>query len=154
MSVRKEHLMLTLIVPRKHQVKNMDVYIAPFIDEMQTLWKGIRMYHISCPPSNRSFMLYGVLCWTVHDFLELGVCSGKIKYLHIHTHNLSSSQHSYLLLYYYYNAIFVLTEINGLSHERKYTAMWAYERHCRVESVDVKRGYFDCGIMVDFKQSS
>jgi hypothetical protein len=105
MSVRKEHLMLTLIVPGKQQVKNMDVYIAPFIDEMQLLWKGIRMYDISCPPSNRSFMLYGVLCWTIHDFPGLGVCSGKIKYLRIHTHNLFSSQLSYLLLYYYYDVI-------------------------------------------------
>ena len=32
--------------------------------------------------------------------------------------------------------------------------MWAYGRHYRVESVDVKRRSFDCGIMVDFKQSS
>jgi hypothetical protein len=93
--------MLTLIVPGKQQVKNMDVYIAPFIDEMQLLWKGIRMYDISRPPSNRSFMLYGVLCWTIHDFPGLGVCSGKIKDLRIHTHNLLS----YLILYYYYNVI-------------------------------------------------
>ena len=50
MSIRKEHLMLTLIVPGKHQVKNMDVYLAPFIDEMQLLWKGITMYDISRPP--------------------------------------------------------------------------------------------------------
>ena len=34
MSVIKENLMLSLIVPRKHQVKNMDVYLAPFIDEI------------------------------------------------------------------------------------------------------------------------
>jgi hypothetical protein len=91
MSVRKDHFMLTLIVPGKHQVKNMDVYIVPCIDEMQLLWKGIRMYEISRPPSNRSVMLYGVLCWTIHDFPGLGVCSGKIKYLRIHTHNLFSS---------------------------------------------------------------
>jgi hypothetical protein len=89
--------MLTLIVPGKHQVKNMDVYIAPFIDEMKLLWKGIRMYDISHTPSNRSFMLYGVLCWIIHDFPRLGVCSGKIKYLRIHTHNLFSSQLSYSL---------------------------------------------------------
>jgi hypothetical protein len=38
MSVIKQHLMLTLIVPGKQQVKNMDVYIAPFIDEMKILW--------------------------------------------------------------------------------------------------------------------
>jgi len=77
--------MLTLSVPGKYQVKNMDVYLAPFIDEMQLLWKGIRMYDISRPPSNRSFMLYGVLCWNIHDFPGLGVCSGKIyffTYLH------------------------------------------------------------------------
>jgi hypothetical protein len=54
--------MLTLIVPGKHQVKNMDVYIVPFINEMQLLWKCIRMYAISHPPSNRSFIFYGVLC--------------------------------------------------------------------------------------------
>jgi hypothetical protein len=42
--------MLTLSVPGKHQVKDMDVYIVPFIDEMQLLWKGIRMYDISRPP--------------------------------------------------------------------------------------------------------
>ena len=32
--------------------------------------------------------------------------------------------------------------------------MWAYGWHYHVEIVDVKRWYFDCGIMVDFKQSS
>lgn len=85
MSVRKEHLMLTLIVPGKHQVKKMDVYIAPFIDEMQLLWKGIRMYDISRPPSNRFFMFYGILCWTIHDFPGLGVCSGKKNNFHICT---------------------------------------------------------------------
>jgi hypothetical protein len=37
---------------------------------------------------------------------------------------------------------------------RKYPAMWAYGRYYRVESIDVKRQPFDCGIMVDFKQSS
>ena len=37
MSVRNENLMLNLIIPKKHQVKNMDVYLAHFIDEMQLL---------------------------------------------------------------------------------------------------------------------
>ena len=35
--------------------------------------------------------------------------------------------------------IFVFNEINGISQERKYPAMWAYERKYHVESVDVKR---------------
>jgi hypothetical protein len=50
-------------------------------------------------------MLYGVLCCTIHDFPGLGVYFGTIKYLRIHTHNLFSSQLSYLLLYYYFYAI-------------------------------------------------
>jgi len=32
--------------------------------------------------------------------------------------------------------------------------MWAYDRHYRVQSIDVKTQSFDYGIMVDFKQSS
>ena len=50
--------------------------------------------------------------------------------------------------------IFVFTKINGLSHARKYPAMWAYERKYHVESVDVKRQSFDCDIMADFKKSN
>ena len=50
MSIRKEHLMLSLIVLGKYQVKNMDVDLAPFVDEMKLLWKCIRMYGISRPP--------------------------------------------------------------------------------------------------------
>ena len=77
--------MLSLIVLGKRQVEKMDVYLALFIDEIQFLWKGIKMYDISCPPSNRSFMFYGVLCWTIHDFLGLGVCSSTKISLHICT---------------------------------------------------------------------
>ena len=83
--------MLTLIVLGKPQVKHMDVYIAPFIDGMQLLWKGINKYNISRPSSNRSFMLYGVLCWTIHDFPGLGVCLGNKTYLCIYNHNLFSA---------------------------------------------------------------
>ena len=32
--------------------------------------------------------------------------------------------------------------------------MWPYGQHYHVESIDVKRRSFDCGIMVDFKKSS
>ena len=104
-SARNEYPMFILIILGKHQVKNMDVYLEPFIDETKLLWKGIRMYDISHPPSNRPFMFYGVLCWIIHDFLRLGVCFGKIIILHIYTHNLFSSQLSYFDLYYYFDVI-------------------------------------------------
>jgi hypothetical protein len=77
--------MLTLIVLGKHQVKNMDVYLVPFIGDMKFLWKGIRMYDISHPISNRSFMFYGVIYWTIHDFHGLGVCSGKTHFFYLFT---------------------------------------------------------------------
>ena len=32
--------------------------------------------------------------------------------------------------------------------------MWAYGRHYNVERIDLKICSFDCGVMVDFKQSS
>ena len=76
----------------------------PFIDEMLLLWKGIKMYDISCPPSNKFFMFYGILCWTIHDFPGLGVCSGKkIIFIFAH-HNLFSIQ----LAYNYYIIIILL----------------------------------------------
>ena len=34
-SVKNEHLMLALIVPSRIQVKNMDVYLQPLVDELK-----------------------------------------------------------------------------------------------------------------------
>ena len=102
MIVRKEYLILSLIVPGKRQVKKMDVYLASFIDEMQLLWKGITMYDISRPPSNRSFMFYGVLCWTIHDFPGLGVCLGTKIILYILTSYLIFSSICIDPLYYFF----------------------------------------------------
>jgi len=35
MSFKKEYLMSTLLVLRSHQVKNIDIYLEPLIDELQ-----------------------------------------------------------------------------------------------------------------------
>ena len=45
-------------------------------------------------------------------------------------------------------------KINGLIQVRRYPVMWAYGQHYCVEIIDLKRGFFDCGVMVYFKQSS
>ena len=37
MSLKKEYLMLTLLVPGPHQMKNMDIYLEPLIDELMQL---------------------------------------------------------------------------------------------------------------------
>ena len=36
LATKKSHLLLALIVPRKYNVKNMDVYLAPLVEELRT----------------------------------------------------------------------------------------------------------------------
>jgi len=49
--------MLALIVPGRRQVKNMDVYLQPLVDEFKELWKAIHVYDVS-----RLITKKGVLC--------------------------------------------------------------------------------------------
>jgi hypothetical protein len=41
--------MLALIVPGRIQVKNMDFYLQPLVDELNKLWEGIDVYDVSRP---------------------------------------------------------------------------------------------------------
>ena len=34
MTIKKGHIMLSLLIPQKYKVKNMDVYFQPLIDEL------------------------------------------------------------------------------------------------------------------------
>jgi hypothetical protein len=44
---------LALIVPGRRQVHNMDIYLQPFIDELQLLWmQGVIMINVSKPTTN------------------------------------------------------------------------------------------------------
>ena len=71
--------MLDLIVPGRRQVKNMDVYLQPLVDELKELWDVINVYDVSRPiVVDRSFTLYGICAYTTHDYPGLGVCSGKL----------------------------------------------------------------------------
>jgi hypothetical protein len=47
--VKNEHLMLALIVPGRRQVKNVDVYLQPLLDELKKLWEGIHVHNVSRP---------------------------------------------------------------------------------------------------------
>jgi hypothetical protein len=78
LSMKNENLMLALIVPSRRQVKRMDVYFQPLIDEFKKLWEGIHVSDVSRPIlMERPFALYGVCVYTTHDYLGLGVCFGK-----------------------------------------------------------------------------
>ena len=52
-SIKKGHLILSLLIPRKRKVKDMLVFLAPLIDELKDLWKGI-------------------ILWTMHDYQGYG----------------------------------------------------------------------------------
>jgi hypothetical protein len=80
-SVKNEHLVLALIVLGRRQVKKMDVYLQPLIDEFKQLWEGIHVYDVSRPILMESyFTLYGICAYAMHDYLGLRVFSGK----HVH----------------------------------------------------------------------
>ena len=50
----------------KYQVKDMNVYIEPLIDEILKLWDDI-----SKPIGQKQFQFHGILAWTIHDTLGL-----------------------------------------------------------------------------------
>ena len=51
----------------KYQVKDMNVYIEPLIDELLKLWAGVNMYGISRTIGKRRFQFHGILGWKIHD---------------------------------------------------------------------------------------
>jgi hypothetical protein len=55
----------------KYQVKYMNVYIEPLIDELLKLWADITMYDICKPIRQKEFQFRGILVWTIHHALEL-----------------------------------------------------------------------------------
>ena len=77
--MKNEHLILALIVPSRRQVKNMNVYLQPLVDEFKELWDGINVYDVSSPiVAERSFTLYGICDYTTHDYPGFGFFSGKL----------------------------------------------------------------------------
>ena len=74
--IKKGHLLLALLIPGKYKVKNMDVYLAPTMDELKQLWEGIPIQDLSRRSGYRHFNLKAILMWTMHDFPSYGECSG------------------------------------------------------------------------------
>ena len=68
LSMKDEHLMLPLIVLGRRQVKNMDVYLQPLVDEFKKLWEGIQVYNVSrLILMEGSFMLYDICAYKMHN---------------------------------------------------------------------------------------
>ena len=57
--------------------KNIDIFIAPLVEELQELWEGIPAIDASADGINRRFTLCGILLWTISDFPAYGLISGQ-----------------------------------------------------------------------------
>jgi hypothetical protein len=67
----------------KYQVKDMNVYIEPLIDELLKLWACITMYDICKPIGEKKFKFCGILLWTIHDAPRLTHFCGMYKHSNI-----------------------------------------------------------------------
>ncbi len=46
------------------------------MEELQQLWEGVTTYDVLKPMGLRTFILKGILLWTIHDFLGCGCVVG------------------------------------------------------------------------------
>jgi hypothetical protein len=67
----------------KYQVKDMNVYIEPLIDELLKLWASITMYDICKSIGENKFKFCGILLWTIHDAPRLTHFCGMYKHSNI-----------------------------------------------------------------------
>ncbi|MCO5571205.1 hypothetical protein L7F22_024940 [Adiantum nelumboides] len=72
MSIKIGHLILSLLIPGKKKIKDMSVYLAPLIEELQDLWTGIKVVDNSRKGRRKVFNARAILMWTMHDYPGYG----------------------------------------------------------------------------------
>ena len=50
----------------------MSVYLAPLIDELQDIWRGVQFVEDSRTGRRKFFNLKGMVMWTMHDYPGYG----------------------------------------------------------------------------------
>ncbi|XP_062103268.1 uncharacterized protein LOC133814303 [Humulus lupulus] len=72
--MKRRFTMLTLLIsgPKQHG-NDIDIYLAPLIDDLKVLWNGIDCYDSF---KEENFILRSVLLWTINDFPAYGNLSG------------------------------------------------------------------------------
>jgi hypothetical protein len=68
--------MLGLIIlgPESIKMHNM----APLIEELQELWKGVVAWNVAKVEGQRQLHLQAILMWTIHDYLGYGLVVGCV----------------------------------------------------------------------------
>jgi hypothetical protein len=74
-------MLIRLLILNKEFIKmhNFDVYMAPLIEELHDLWKGVPTYHVGQIVEQRQFTLKTILVSTIHDYLAYGLVSGFVR---------------------------------------------------------------------------
>ncbi len=78
-ATKRFFMLLTLLILGKEQVKseNIDVYLQPFIDELQESWQpDVPAWDLSKQPNDQLFNLRAMVIWTIHDYPGYGLLSG------------------------------------------------------------------------------
>ncbi len=72
---KKFFVTLALIIPCKELVRmhHMDVYLAPLIEELQVLWRGVVVYDVAKVETQKHFTLKAISMWMIHDFPSYGL---------------------------------------------------------------------------------
>ena len=73
-------IMLALLIPGKESVTsdNIDVYLAPLLEELLELWVGVSATDVSEEPHRQQFTLRALLLWCIHDYPAYGLTSGQV----------------------------------------------------------------------------
>ncbi|XP_074362909.1 uncharacterized protein LOC141703230 [Apium graveolens] len=74
--MKRRYIMLCLLISGPTEPGNdIDVFLQPLIEDLQELWHGKQMYDTY---KKESFMLRGILLWTISDYPALGNLSGNV----------------------------------------------------------------------------
>lgn len=70
MSMKKGHLLMSLIIPGPKKVKNIDTYLKLLVGELERLWEGVTAYDGQKRTGGlpQVFKLKGICLWTMHDY--------------------------------------------------------------------------------------
>ena len=68
-------IMALLILGPKSLGKDFDIFLEPLIEDLLKLWEGVRTYDAF---TSSKFDLHAAVLWCIHDYLALGVLSGRI----------------------------------------------------------------------------
>ena len=61
--IKKGHMILSLIIPGKRKPTNLQVYLAPLIEELHIMWQGIDVEDKSRAGRQKKFNLKAILMW-------------------------------------------------------------------------------------------